>query len=298
MSIDTPNPPRNAGFHRSVRRVLWIEGIANVAVSAAKFVVGVATGSNAILGDALHSLVDVANNVLALIVIRFTEAPPDHDHPYGHQKFEALAIFVLGTLLSVIAVEIAIRAIERRNEPVAVSDWGLVVMVGVLVINLALSAWENFQARRLDSPLLHADARHTLGDALTTVAVIIGWQLSARGFPWLDLVTTLGISALVFWLAYGLFRSAIPILVDQAAADPGEMRAHIDEVPGVESIRRVRSRMTGAGAVADVVVTVDGQKSTIESHEIADAVELSLREQFGIRDVTVHVEPRSAPSRD
>ena len=283
--------------NQQVRRVLWIEGCSNALVALAKLIVGLKTGSNAILGDALHSLTDVANNILALFIVRLTQSPPDSDHPYGHHKFEALAIFVLGTLLSVIAVEIAIRAFERRGQAVEVSDWGLVVMIGVLAVNAALATWEQYWARRLDSNLLHADARHTLGDVLTTVAVIIGWQLSARGFPWLDLVFALGIAGLVFWLAYGLFRRAIPILVDQAAEDADELHQGIHGVPGVEAIHRVRSRHTGAGVVADVVVSVDGSLTTDESHDIADAIELKLKSDFAIHDVTVHVEPSESGSQ-
>ena len=91
MGHDKLDPERD----RQVRRVIVIEGLANVAVLALKLVVGVSTGSLAVLGDALHSLSDVANNAVAWFVVRISSQPPDRDHPYGHRKFETLAVFVL-----------------------------------------------------------------------------------------------------------------------------------------------------------------------------------------------------------
>ena len=57
-------------------------------------------------------------------------------------------------------------------------------------------------------------------DVLTTVAVIAGWQVAARGYVWLDSVFAVGVSLLVLYLAWGLFARAIPVLVDEAAIDP------------------------------------------------------------------------------
>lgn len=75
-----------------VRYVLIVEGACNFAVLVAKATVGFTTGSFAVLGDALHSLADLANNVVALIVVKIASEPPDREHPYGHQKFETPAV--------------------------------------------------------------------------------------------------------------------------------------------------------------------------------------------------------------
>jgi len=275
----------------TVRRVLLLEGVANAMVLAAKLSVGLATGSAAVLGDAVHSLTDVVNNVVAFAVAGSSSAPPDRDHPYGHRKFESLAVFGLALLLAVVALEVAMRAVGRAGAEVVGSSWGLAVMVGVLVINLALAGWEGYWARRVDSDLLRADARHTLGDVFTTLAVIGGWQLAARGYVWLDRVVALLIAGLVFYLAYDLFRRVVPVLVDRAGADPGAVVRTVSAVGAVRDVRRVRSRATATGVVADVVVTVDGELSTAASHEVASAIEDLLREKLGIDDVTVHVEP-------
>jgi cation diffusion facilitator family transporter len=158
-------------------------------------------------------------------------------------------------------------------------------------VNISISAWEGARARRLDSDLLRADARHTLSDVLVTTLVIAGWQLAARGHVWLDSALTLVVSFLILSLAFDLFRRAVPVLVDRVAVEPEELAAVVDSVPGVRSVRSARSR-TGAGAPRiDVVVSVEGSLSTEASHGIADAIEVELRRRFESEDVTVHVEP-------
>lgn len=276
---------------RRVERVLWLEGTGNLLVTLAKVAVGLQTGSAAILGDAVHSLADMANNAVGLFAARISAAPPDAEHPYGHRKFETLAVFGVATLLSVLAIELVHGALTRESRVVTDEGWGLAVMLGVLVWNAAITAWESAQARLLDSELLRADARHTLSDILATIGVIVGWQLAARGYVWLDAAATLVVAGLVLYLAFDLFRRAIPVLVDRSIADPSELSAVASAVAGVEGTGRVRSRGTGSMGAIDLVVRVDPDLSTAESHAIADEIERALRERFSVRDVTVHVEP-------
>ena len=275
----------------AVLRVILLEGCANLVILVLKVVVGVVTGSMAIVADAVHSLTDVANNAIALLVMRASNQPADREHPYGHKKFEILAVFVLAVLLATVALEIAVRALSRSAEQPDVSAWALAVMIGVLVINVALALWQRYWARKLDSPILLADASHTLTDVLTTIVVIIGWQLSARGLPWLDTACALGVSLIILYLAFGLFRNAVPVLVDAVAIEPEALSSAVSRVGGVRDVRRVRSRWIGTDRAVDIVVAVSPTLTTLESHAIADEIERALAAEFGVRDVTVHVEP-------
>ncbi|MGH8495279.1 MAG: cation diffusion facilitator family transporter [Gammaproteobacteria bacterium] len=284
----------SASRNRAIRNVLLLEGASDLLILIAKLWVGLTTGSSAVLSDALHSLTDLSNNILALVVFRISWEPPDAGHPYGHRKFETLAVFVLATLLSVTAIEIILRAFERSGEPVLQNRLGLIVMLGVLSVNIIVAAWEANRARRLDSELLRADARHTLSDVLVTVAVIVGWQLAARGYPIFDLIFALFVAGLVFYFAFGLFRRAVPVLVDGVAVDARTIRDATAAVPGVKAVRRIRSRRAGGVIVADLVVMVDSVLSTVEAHKIADEIERRLAGEFGIADTTVHIEPWNA----
>ncbi len=277
---------------RDVRRVLLIEGLANVVAVSTKLGVGFATGSLALLSDALHSGADLANNVLAWITIRIAESPPDDDHPYGHAKFETLAVFVLGTLMGVLGLEIFLGVFRRSSEAViTTSPVALAVIGGTLLLQLSVAAWQARRARQLKSELLRADAAHTLVDSLTTLVALAGWQLGARGLGWLDGALAIVVAILVIALAYQLFKRAIPILVDGAAVHPDELRAAVGAVPGVLRVDRARSRWYGQQRAADVTICVDPALDATEAHEIADAVEHRLAEQLEISDAVVHVEP-------
>ena len=268
-----------------------IEGAVNVTVLIAKVMVGLATGSLAIFADAIHSLTDIVNNIVAWAVIRLSSSPPDVEHPYGHRKFEAMAVFFLASLLAVFSLELAIHAIKKDDTEIVHSTWGLGVMLAVLVINISVSAWQRMWARRLQSDILYADASHTFSDALTTIVVIVGWQLSAAGYLWLDRACALAVSALIFYLAYSLFRRVFPILVDQSSLDPVILSNTIKKIDGVIKVNRVRSRWIGSDKSVDLVISVDPDISTYESHNIANNIESLITEKYDVLDISIHVEP-------
>jgi len=282
---------KNSQRDKNVQRVILIEGSVNLVVLVAKLIVGLSTGSLAIVGDAIHSLTDVINNIVAWIVIRISSSPPDREHPYGHRKFETLAVFFLASLLVVLSFELALHAINKDDTEIENSVWGLGIMLVVLIINIVLSTWQRKWALKLKSDILLADATHTFADVLTTIVVIVGWQLSAMGYLWLDRICALGVSFLIFSLAYSLFKRAFPILVDQFALDPELLSNSILEVQGVCKVNRVRSRWIGSEKSIDLVISVDSALSTTESHNIATNVESHIEEKYGVSDISIHVEP-------
>ncbi|MFP6782499.1 MAG: cation diffusion facilitator family transporter [Gammaproteobacteria bacterium] len=278
---------------RSVQRVILIEGLANLFVLALKLAVGISTGSLGILGDAIHSLSDVANNFVAWFVIRIANEPADREHPYGHRKFETLAVFALAGILTVLGFELIVRAIQRESTLMESSDIGLALMCIVLVVNVALAVWQRRWARKLDSDILIADASHTFSDVLTTLAVIAGWQLSVRGLAWLDTLCAVGVGCLVLYLSYCLFRRALPGLVDEYAIEPRELLREVRRIHGVASVIRVRSRWLGSNRAVDMVITVDPVLSIADSHEIADRIEKHIEERFDVQDISIHIEPET-----
>jgi len=279
---------------KQVRRVILIEGSANLLVLILKTIVGLSTGSMAILADAVHSLTDLTNNVIAWFVIHFSSLPADREHPYGHRKFETLAVFVLASILVVLAFELILNAIRKEETEVATSGIELVIMLGVLVINILITIWQHRWAKRLDSDILRADATHTFADVLITSVVIGGWQLSAMGYAWVDRLCAIGVALLVFYLAYNLFRRAVPVLIDQYAIDPQELSNIIRNVNGVKDVYRIRSRWIGKTCAIELVISVDPTLSTEESHDIADKIESIIEKRFDTSDISIHVEPETS----
>ena len=275
------------------RRVILIEGSANLLVLIAKTIVGLSTGSMGILADAIHSLTDLTNNIIAWIVIHFSSLPADREHPYGHRKLETLAVFILASILVVLAFELALNAINKEYTEVISSGVELLIMLCVLIINIVVTIWQHLWAKRLDSDILHADATHTFADVLITSTVIAGWQLSVIGYAWVDRLCALGVALLIFYLAYGLFRRAIPVLIDEYAIDPVELSNIIKPISGVKKVYKIRSRWIGKSRAVDLVISVDSKLSTEESHTIADAIESLIENHYGTTDISIHVEPET-----
>jgi len=258
---------------RQVRRIIIIEGLANLFVLAVKTVIGFSTGSMAILADAVHSLTDFMNNIIALTVMHFSTLPADREHPYGHRKFETLAVFILASILVILAFELILNTFRREQTEIVSSNIELILMLGVLVINVGVTSWQHIWAKRLNSEILYADASHTFADVLITSTTIGGWQLSAMGYIWADQLSAIGVALFVFYLAYKLFKRTTPILLDEYAIAPEELSKLIKNVQGVKNVYRVRSRWTGQTCAIDVVISVDSTLSIKDSHNITDKIE-------------------------
>jgi cation diffusion facilitator family transporter len=276
---------------KKIQRLIILEGSANLLVLLLKLFVGLSTGSLAVLADTIHSLTDLANNIVAWIVIRLSALPADREHPYGHRKFETLAVFGLATLLAVFAFEIAKNAVTRESTEIISGGWELATMIFVLVVNIAVASWQRYWAKRLKSGLLLADAAHTFSDVLVTVVVIVGWQLSAHGLVILDRVCAFGVALVIFYLSYRLFKTAFPVLVDEYAIEPEDIRKAVIKISGVKKVGRIRSRWIGPEIAIDMVVSVNAELTTEESHHIADKIETMIEEQFKVGDAFIHIEP-------
>lgn len=281
----------DADRHRRIRRVLLIEGLSDIVFLIVKVAVGLQTGSTAILSDAIHSLTDLTNNIVGFLFLRVASAPPDREHPYGHNKFEALAVFGIAVAIVLMAIQVLVRAFTSTRAEIDQSPVGLALMGMVLIVNIGFTAWEHRQAHKLDSDLLRADATHTLSDVAITVAVIGGWQIAVRGHTWIDTVLAVVVAAFVIWLAYTLFRRSIPVLVDQTVVDADGLEALVASIDGVHGVQRIRSHQAGSEKLVEIVVTVHGGLTTTDSHAIADEIERRVGEQIDGARVQVHVEP-------
>ncbi|VAW44156.1 Cobalt-zinc-cadmium resistance protein [hydrothermal vent metagenome] len=282
---------KNMNKDKKVQQIILIEGFYNIVVLVLKLIVGLATNSLAILGDAIHSLTDVLNNVVIWLVMRVAGKPADEDHPYGHRKFETMGVFALASLLVVLAVELILQTFRAETKEIISEPWGLGLMLVVLLLNISVSVWERHWAKKLDSDILLADAQHTLVDVITTVLVIVSWQLSVMGYLWLDKLCAVGVACLVLYFAFGLFQKVVPILVDGFAIDPESLSKAAFQVEGVREVRQVRSRWIGDSKAVDLIIAVDAHLNITESHDIAHAVEDMLVARFNVADASIHVEP-------
>lgn len=284
-----------------VRQVLIITLLLNLFVMTLKAVVGLSTGSLSLQADALHSVTDSANNVLGLIASRFSSPQPDRDHPYGHQKFEAVGALGIAAFLGIACFEILKGAVERIFQgatPVKISAPELWILLIVLGINIFVAFYERSVGKRVGSPILIADAYHTMSDIWVTVTVLAGligiWQGQLLNLPqlqWLDVILAFPVAFLVFRSGWKVLKANLPWLVDEMAIAPEAIHRLVIQVPGVTNCHDIASRgLLGRQVFIEMHLIVDAL-DVETAHKITEEVEARLEERFSPVRVLIHVEP-------
>ncbi|MEO0537246.1 MAG: cation diffusion facilitator family transporter [Cyanobacteria bacterium P01_A01_bin.123] len=283
--------------HRgAVRRVLVITLLLNLTVVLLKGWVGWWTGSLSLMADALHSVTDSANNVLGLVTNQLASPQPDRDHPYGHQKFEAVGALGIAAFLGIACFEILKGAVERLifgGEPVEMSAIALWFMLIVLGINLFVAFYERGVGLRLRNNILIADAQHTMSDIWITIVVLGGLIGVWRGVQWLDVVLAFPVAVLVIRSGWVVLSANLPWLVDEMAIAPEAIHTVVMQVPGVINCHNIASRgLLGRQVFIDMHLIVE-PKDVESAHDITETVEASLERAYGPARITIHVEPQN-----
>lgn len=241
-------------------RVAAVSVLASASMAAAKFAIGIAIGSLALISEALHSSIDLVATIVTWFVVRVSDRPADEAHHYGHGKFESLSALGVIALLYVLAGGILVEAYSRLSEgapPPAFSP----LAFGILFVDIVVNLWRARALHRTavatKSQALAADALHFASDVLSSFAVIAGLALSAFGYVWGDAAAAIGVAVMISALGYRLGRSTIQTLLDRAPDGVSDQaRAAISAVPGVVGVERLRVRMVGPTHFIDADVQV------------------------------------------
>ncbi|MEM9092091.1 MAG: cation diffusion facilitator family transporter [Cyanobacteria bacterium P01_F01_bin.53] len=296
-----PNYKSFNTYRAEVRRVLSITLVLNVFVVLLKLIVGSWTGSLSLIADALHSITDSANNVLGLVTNQLASPVPDRDHPYGHQKYEAVGALGIAAFLGIACFEILRGAGEHLifgGDPVTMSALSLWFLLAVLGSNIFVAFYERRVGNRLGSNILIADAEHTMSDIWITIAVLGGLIGVWLGVQWLDLVLAFPVALLVIRSGWVVLSANLPWLVDEMAIAPEAIHAAVIQVPGVLNCHNIASRgLLGRQVFIDMHLIVEPQ-DVLTAHDITEQVEQQLEEEFGPARVTIHIEPHSYLERE
>lgn len=310
MSAQPTSSPSNAAADREKRLVAFTSVVAALVLTGMKLSVGLATNSLGILSEAAHSGLDLIAAGVTLWAVQISGRPADHDHTYGHGKFENLSALFETLLLLVTCVWIIYEASSRlffeEQVEVQATVWSFIVVVVSMVIDYGRSRALLRAAKKHQSQALEADAIHFSTDIWSSAVVLFGlcgivlaqrWQM-----PWLekaDSVAALGVALLVIWVSFQLGRKAVDDLLDRI---PQQLREEVAtaaaRVEGVEHIQKVRVRRSGPEVFADVTLSVDRGAAFEGAHDIADQAEAAVRAVLPTADVVIHVEPVARESED
>jgi len=283
-----------------IRRVLIVTMLLNFASTLIKLIAGLTTGALSVVADAFDSLFDGLSNIAGLVGLNAASKPPDASHPYGHRKFETITARSIAFRLFLTSWQLLQNAWQRwRLDAVpTITIWTGLAMVAGMLIQAATSLYELHQGRRLNSEILIADALHTRASILVSLSVLGGLGLVRLGFPRADPVLAAFVALMIAKIGFDIIRENLPVLVDQAAIEPGRIAAVVEDIAGIESFHRVRSRGAAGSAAIDLHIRVSPEKTVQEANAIADEVRRRLLSLQGVSDVTVHIEAQRKPERE
>ncbi|MGH2773630.1 MAG: cation-efflux pump [Actinomycetota bacterium] len=280
---------------KQAQRVAAISLVAAIGLVVAKLVVGLASGSLAILSEAAHSALDAGATALTFAAVRIASRPPDEEHPYGHGKAENISALVETIGLFALSIYIAVQAVGRLRTGAEEVDaaWYTFAVIGLSIVVDANRSWILHRVgRKFRSPALQADALHFTADLLTSAVVLIGLIFVALGYPSADAIGSLFIAAYVAYSSISLGRKSVDVLMDRA---PTAVVERITEaalaVEGVEEVRRVRARFVGGHPQTDIVIGISRRLPLERARAVTDEVEKVVGELEPGADVVVQLEP-------
>jgi len=279
-----------------MRSVTYLGIAVNIALSIVKLVIGSLAGSLALLADGIHSLSDVATDAAVLLGLRLGSKEPDKSHPYGHGRAETLSAGIIALVLILVGgamIYYATMAIARDQ----VTTPRLGVLIAAMV-SIAAKEWlyrvTQKVAIRSHSSALYANAWHHRSDALSSVAVAIGFISLEFGFGHGDQVAAIAVGLMIIWVGVRVIGDSMRELTE-GAVDP-ETIEHIEHIINANSSIRqwhkLRTRTVGREVFLDLHILVDPDLNISAAHKISESLETALNEQITRPvNITVHIEP-------
>lgn len=286
--------------HRLKQRTAGMSIAVTTTLTVTKIVVGILTGSIAIISEGLHSLMDMIAAMIAYYSIKKGGEPADEVHHYGHTKFEAMGAFIEGLIILIPYVFIlyyAIRHLHTTSVNEAMLGWGILLMALSVAANLAASARLNYVAKMTDSLALRGDALHLFSDGITSAAVLVAlWLIKAFGYVILDPIFAIAVSIYIIYVSIILLKRSGAQLLDAAPAEEGEIQKRISEIVSefpdeVINFHNFRCRGLKPTYFIDFHLLCCRHLSIKESHDLCDRLEERIKLAFPQCDLTVHIEP-------
>ncbi|HEX2235192.1 MAG TPA: cation-efflux pump [Actinomycetota bacterium] len=290
-------PVAGAGRGRSTggaRRAAAVALVVTVLLGMAKVATWAATGSLAILSQALDSVVDVVGLTLVFVAVRVADKPADESHHYGHGKAENLAAFTQTLLLIAVVGGVVLEAARRvagEAPDVGAPAGAIALMAASAVVDVLRVRYLTGAARAHGSDALRAGALNLAADVGTALVALASLVAVRAGFEGADAIGALVVAAAVTVAAARLGKRSVDVLMDRAPARAGQIEAATTAAAGVAETRRVRVRGTGSRLFADVTVAAGRTTSLERAHDIAERVEREIDRAVPGTDVVVHVEP-------
>lgn len=280
----------------------------NLFLALIKGIIGMLSGSKALIADAANSASDVAGSIAVFIGLRAAKRPPDRDHPYGHGKAESIAAIIVAVLLFLVGIEIAQSSFSAFFQPMeAPKIYAVYALIFSMIIKEAMFRYNYALGKKLNSDALLVNAYDHRSDVIASFAALVGVGSAILGdyfnIDWLiyaDPLAGMIVSIFIIRLAWKLGAESIHNTLDHVLheEDTVEMRQIVKNIPGVMEINELHAREHGHYVIVDIKVSVDPYITVEEGHKIGKKVKQELLTLNQVENVFVHINPYNPNDKD
>lgn len=279
------------------KKALIIALVANCFLTIANIIVGLTSGSYALISEGAHTFSDITTSIIAYLGFYTGQKPADKEHPLGHGRAEAISGLIIVIFLVVIAWEVMEGAWINILNPgqITVPDVYAAIMavIGILV-NLSVSDRIIKIGKEIKSPAIVADGKHQRTDIFSSIAILVGVIVSNAGFPILDPIVGFIIGLLILKTAGEILIENINNIMGKIPSEEfiKQIKNVAENTPNVENAHNIRVDYLGPYAAVILHVEVDGNLILKESHKLAHNVENNILNEIPeVKYVLVHTCP-------
>ncbi|MBF0457192.1 MAG: magnetosome biogenesis CDF transporter MamM [Nitrospirae bacterium] len=281
------------------KKASGIAVISNLLLAVFKLVVGIISGSKAVIGDSIYSFKDFLTSLVVLVGVKISGKPADDDHHYGHGKIEFVAIFLISLLIIIGTLFLFIHSVKdvwgawhgMVNPPKFIAFWAAVVSI---IANAKLSSYLHCVGERRGSPAMLANAKHNHSDAVSSACVAGAILLTRFGFYFADPLVAVIETLDLIRLSASMLNDSLKGIMDSSIS-PSIIRqiTHFAGlVPGVLRVSSINARKVGQGIWVEIVIKVDHSQTLDNGYLIGRYVEETLMKRVdGIVGINLAVEP-------
>lgn len=263
-----------------------------------KLVIGIASGSVAVLASAVDSILDMFVSLFNYFAISNSEKPADKTFNYGRGKIEALASVIEGTIITISGIFLLYQAGEKAivGQVSQYLDISIIVMIISLVITISLVIFLNKVAKKTNSMVIKADSLHYKTDVYSNAAVLISLVLvSLTGWELVDVVVGGGIALYIIYSAYELIHDGVLVLLDRAVDEElvKEIKKIIKNSEKINTYHLLKTREAGHQTFVEVHLVFDCLITLMDAHRVSDSIEMKIKNLDKNREwiINIHMDP-------
>ncbi|MBQ3021486.1 MAG: cation transporter [Bacilli bacterium] len=270
--------------------------IGNLFLFIIKSIIGLLTNSSAMLADAFNSGGDIVSSIITFIGNKIASKQADDDHNLGHGKAE----YVYSLIMSIIMIFLSLSVLKNsvisifENEKYIFSIWLIIVCIVTIIVKFSLYIYTNKLSKEQKNLLLKANSRDHINDCLVTSLSLVSILFTRINIYFLDGVIGTLISIWIIISYVKIFKESYDVLMDKSFSDStkDEVYKIIFEHKEIKGVQHFISTPIGYKYKITFTIFVDGNLSTLESHEIADRLENEINNRIDDIYLTIiHVNP-------